>query len=409
MEPSCMKICKVLFSFAVLGTALPLQANAFENAVLKWFDRINISGALEITGLASNVTPTTVGLIPNNLGSSPAASDIATSYANLTAEARIASWLSGVIKLSYQESSPSFIRSAIGGGDIVLLDNGYIVVAEPECSPLYFKVGRQLLDFGGLDDSSKLESTTQLLSLTRVITAKLGFNDWYGLNGQVYVFRGLKKRDEFNTTSVENIGVALGYNYRANEFKFNLGAGYLNNLVSGLYPSSTVANGSLLNSGFYTDKVPGLDLHAKIALGAFDLSAKYINALSSFSVNDVPYTQNGGVTFIGAKPSAWGFNGGYTFNVSCMETRLAIGYQGSREAVALGSASASVANSIAGIYGPFFAIGMPESRFYANYKMNLYTWASLIFELARDGSYGVIHGGTAHDATIGLIDLAVSF
>ena len=375
-----------------------------------WWQRIKLSGNLNEAALFSNHTPTTQGVIPSRIGTSPAATDLVVTFANLSADATLTDWLSTVLAISYAQQSPSFIRSPAGGGNSLFLNQGYFTFANPKVSPWYVIGGRTFVDFGGLDDTSFLESPYQLLTLNRETVLSGGFKDLQGFNASIYTFRGLRRIDLINTTRINTFGATLGYAYSNQSMGFDFGAGYVSDILSGLYPSSTVAGGSTLNGGFYHTSLPAIDLHALVRFAPFDASVKYAGATRRASVLDIPFTTNGGVSFRGAEPAAWGVNVGYTFNVfSHYSSRLGVGYQGSSESVALGTASGSVANAGAGVYGAFFAIGLPQHRYYANYSINLSKWASLGFEYAHDVGYGVNNGGTGRSSDIGVAALSLKF
>ena len=350
-----------------------------------------------------------MGTIPAILGS-PSATDIFVPFAALTADAKPTAWLQGLLTLAYGQQSPSFYPSPPGGGNVVYVDQAYVMLADQKVTPLYAKLGRQFIDFGGLDTSSTIQSTPMLLSLTRETAATVGFTDVMGFSGSVYVFRGISQITDFDTTSVRNYGGSLKYEHTIGCFTWDIGAGFVNNIASALYTSSTFANNSNLgNKNAYVVAVPGLDLHSNIKLAAFDASFKFIDALHAFSVNDVPFTKNGGTTLIGAKPAAWGANLGYTFLTFHCKSRIGIGYQGSRDAIALGTAPGSVARTISGIYGPFYAIGMPKTRAYANYAIDFTRWMNVGLEIDKDWSYDVNNGGTGRNATIVDLQLIAKF
>ncbi len=374
-----------------------------------WAKRITCSGEIDSAAFFSNYTPTTRGVIPTAAGTSPGASNLAITFANLQADAALTDWLSTTLAISYQQSTPSFIRSAAGGGNVLFVNQGYVTIAKPSASPFYFMAGRKFIDFGGLDNTSYLESTYQLLTLNRATEVATGFKDAHGFNGSVYTFTGLTNVNSRNTGNINSYGAALGYGFSDQSYGINVGLGYLNDILSGLYISSTVANASTLNAGNFHTALPAVDLHAKVNLKAFDVSAKYAAAVRRASVLDVPFTVNGGTTFKGAEPAAWGVNLGYTFNIRAHKTRLGAGYQGSHESAALGTASGSVANAVSGVYGTFYAIGMPLTRYYANYSVDLVKWANLGFEYAHDIGYGVSHGGTGRSSDTGVAMISARF
>lgn len=375
-----------------------------------WYNRITISGFFTTAGFFSNKTPTTIGVIPSHVGTSPRATDIAIPFAALIAEAKLTDWMTTLFSIAYAQTSPSFLRSPDGGGNSLILEQAFVRFANPLCSPFYAQVGWQYINFGGLElsQSSFIESTVQLMSNTRETMPTIGFN-WLGLDGSVYIFRGLNQVRDINSTNARTYGAALSYDHEIGIFKYKIAAGYISNMVSAYYIASTVAKGSPLNNGYYTEAVHGLDLHASAYYREFDLSLKYIGALNSFALSDLHYTTNGGRTFTGARPAAWGANIGFSFPVCTHKTRLGIGYQGSSQSVALGKASGSVANPVAGVYGNFFAIGMPKLRYYANYNIGINRWSDLGFEAVYDRGYPVSNGGTGRSAGTGIMVLTARF
>lgn len=369
--------------------------------------RFYFTGSVRVTGFASNHTPTTVGVIPSYAGRSPGATDINLTTAMLTANIELNDWITSVISMAYSQTSPSFIRSPLGGGDTFVVDRAYVKFEKEKCSPLFIKIGRYFVPFGGLDTSNYLSSSTQLLSLNRETLFAVGIDNWYGLHGYLYAFRGLRSVNQ-NDTHVNSFGILINFENNIDNFNYELGASFLNNITSGLYAKSTVARGSPLDADFFTRPIRGIDLHAAVSWDPFDASIKYVGALNTASVADIPITRDGGKTFRGAKLSGWGINLGYQFTVMCHQTRLGIGYQGSREAVSIGRAPASSPNDIAGPYGNFFAIGIPQLRYFANYNFNIVDRADVAFELDYDKGYSSKYGGTGRSTVIGLLVLTVS-
>src|SRR3990167_282408 len=370
------------------------------------YQRIIFGGEVNVVGLASNRTPTTVGVAPASVGS-PHVSDIDVYLATLFANATLSSWAKAFIQASYSQSSPSFLRSLPGGGDVFFLDKGYVTIADSTRTPFYMKVGRQFLDFGGISDWSFLESFTQLLSLTRATTLTAGFMNFHHFEGSLYVYQGLSAvSDSNNSNRIRDYGLNFNYHQIKRAISYQLGIGYLSNLSNSLYVSSTKAlNSNLGNKDDYTHAVGAIDLYGNVNIHAISVGMKYIGALRAFSVNDVPYTRNAGSTFIGAQPAVWGMYVGYALPLFAYDTQIKIGYEGSKESVAVGTASGSTANSISGVYGKFFAIGLPKTRYYINYKVDCHQSLSVGVELAQEGSYYASNGGTNRNSWTGLMML----
>ena len=213
-----------------------------------------------------------------------------------------------------------------------------------------------------------------------------------------------------NSNRIRDYGLNIDYNKNDPLFSYQLGAGYLSNLANTLYVSSSKALSSNLgNKNLYVHAVPALDLHGSFKVKPFDIIVKYIGAFQTFNVNDIPYTRNGGNTIVGAKPAAWGMNLGYSFPLFAYDSRVSVGYQGSKEAVALGTASGSTASSFSGVYGTFFAIGLPKNRYFANYGIDFHRSFRTSAELAYEGSYSASNGGTNTSGWVGILLLTARF
>ncbi len=377
-----------------------------------WLKDITIGGLINVAAFGSNHTPTTIGTIPKRLGS-PSATDLIVPYSNLHATGYIGDWITARLVFAYAQRSPSFVRNPAGGGDVFFAEFAELIFANPKVTHFYGQAGRHYLIFGGLDPSTYNESLTQLLSLSRHTTATIGFKDYYGLSSAFYIFKSLESRRDFfrDTTRVRNYGVALDYTTGVYEDNTGLlfGAGYISNIAGSLFISSTTSHGSDLFKGYFRHPVPAVDLHAKFNYRRFDFFANYIGATRSFNVHDVAFTKNRGRRFIGAKPAAFGINSGVSFKICDYDTRFGLGFQGSKECAAIGTAVGSVASPISGVYGPFFAIGIPEYRYYANYVIHLYPNFDIAFEVLKDYGYKRFNGGTGRNATIGMINLMAKF
>lgn len=372
------------------------------------YHRMTFSGGVNIAGFTSDHTPTTRGVIPSNLGSSPSASDINITFANLAANAKLTNWMSAMLKISYGQQSPSFIRSAAGGGNI-FVDNASVTLANAEHTPFYLTAGRQFVGFGGLDYSSYLESPYQLFTLNRQTLVAVGFKNFDHFDGSIYAFHGLNHNTLTNTTRINTYGFAAAYTQDKKARGFQIGVGYISNFSGALYPSSTTASASTLSSGSYHTAVPAIDVHANAHCHHFDINTKYAGAVKRASVLDMPFTTNNGASLIGAEPAVWGVNGGYAFRAFSRHSRVGAGYQGSSEAAAFGTVVGATANSTSGVYGSTFAIGMPEQRYYTNYMITLAKWASVGLEYAHDVGYRVINGGTGRTSNIGVAMLSAKF
>lgn len=389
------------------NTPVTIKSDIIKTPLLShWYDKITLGGLIQVGSYFSNTTPTTVGTLPKTIGPSPASSDISVPLAMITSKTTVSDCSKVIIDLAYAQKSPSFVRSPAGGGETLFIDKAYIGFENPKSTPWYVQAGRNFVDFGGLDNSSVTNSTVQLLSLIRATQIAVGFKNIHGFNASTYLFRSpmLRDYDYLNSSQSNAFGADLSFSQKNESIEFLLDAGFISHIDGALYTFSTSANQSRFKRDLaYTDAVSGLELNGTLKLGLFDFKANYIAALKEFSVFDIPFTVDGGSTFKGAKPSAYGLNAGLSFHIKHHLTRLSAGYQGSKEAAALGTAAGSIPYNTPGVYGNNFAIGIPKSRIFANYMIKDIQSVNLEFEIDADKGYSFKNGGTGKDSLTGIV------
>lgn len=105
-------------------------------------------------------------------------------------------------------------------------------------------------------------------------------------------------------------------------------------------------------------------------------------ALDSFGAGEMDFSGHG------AKPKAWQTELAYTTEMAEREVTLALGYQRTDEALAL---------------------GLPEHRYLAAIGIGLFDYTTLSLEYRHDQDYGTADGGTDANAHQVTAQLAVEF
>jgi len=218
-------------------------------------------------------------------------------------------------------------------------------------------------------------------------------------------YSGVTIRDAEDGRAIRNFGASLGYNTTVNNVGVNLGLDYLYNMadVTAIrYPLSYT--GYLydipVGDAGYIDAVGGVAVNAGVKFNAFDASAKYVSALKRFNSLDVPYLDNN--TEVGARPSAWALDAGYSFPVLAHNSRASLGYQGTRQAADLNLLQDEHVLSTT-------ALGLPKTRYLADYTVNVSKYTDLGFEVRHDVDYGTANGGTGNSTNTGTVRLSVKF
>lgn len=386
-----------------------------------WMSRITLSGLLNVDGTYGNRPPIGFG--------SGSVSNIAVNNANLLADAAVNDWTNVHINILDQSNLSSAITPPgvmnQTGDDGIAFDEAYVTLGNFAVTPIYFRAGKEYLPFGVYNRYPMVENPTQLLTETQGTAAQLGFVSSMGIYGSAYALRGLPTNNEqpqtftANTTAngipvtasgttsgnprVQNYGFDLGYVYCDPNWSTHLDAGYLRNMVD----VNDVAAG--LTS--YQSQVGALSLSAGFTVQQFDIKGDYVTALQDFSntnLNGDGYSALGG-----EKPQAWGIEAGYSFPVTVSgcnhASRLAVGYQKTKDSQYVGSSMNAVVTPDSVNVNDIDGIGLPKNRWYGLYTIDVSKWTNVGLEVYRDQAYSTSNGGTGQNATVGVVRLGVKF
>lgn len=165
----------------------------------------------------------------------------------------------------------------------------------------------------------------------------------------------------------------------SDNMSFNANLGFINDIGEGGLQDTIAEN---LGSNDVNDHVSGWFASAALNYGSFSLIGEYLAAAESFQANEVPWNGQG------AQPETWQVEAAYHFNLAKYENTIALGYQGSAEAL---------------------AHGLPENRWLLGYSIGIFKNTSLGLEWAHDKDYGVEDGGTGETANTVTAQIAVEF
>ncbi len=407
--------CLYYFSLIIfLFISLNIFADTGKTTKDLWADRVKVGGSVSLAGLAANQAPTTIGI----QGHDGNTSNLILNYSDLNFTAILLEWMTAYTDIAYAQQAPAFIHDQPGNGNVLFLQEAYLKLGTSKTSPYYLKAGLINLPFGGLNYSSNMESFIQLLSLNGPPTLQVGVEQEQGINGSVYVFTKDKLVTDTDSTNVRDYGMAISYIHKSSEVGYRVGAGLISNLLSNFFIGNTTANNSNLHQGRYVHHVPGLNLQALFNYYRFDGGLRFIGALEPASVNDVPFTTDGGSHLIGAKLAGWSAVLGYTFDIFDYTSRLVGGYEGTSQAAAVGTASGAEnfnSKSAVSVYNTnpkvnnYAVIGLPKSRIFAMYKLHVNKFAAVSLEIDDYLSYSTSNGGTGKNALMTMLQIGVQY
>lgn len=313
-----------------------------------WFQEVAIGGLLEVEAASSEDFAGTD------------ASDIALATAEIGMSAQINDITEAEIVLLYEEDDTPLevdvARIGIAASDNVVLDFGQVYVP-----------------FGAYETQMISDPLTLEMGETRETVAMASFGR-NGFSTGGYIFNG-DTNENGDDDSIDNGGLFAGYAFAGNGFDVDASVGYISDLSDSDALQDTI--GATVG-----DSVGAFTAAAIVNAGDFMIIGEYLGAIDTFAVSELAF--NG----TGAEPSAFNLEAGYGFVLRDMDARIAVGYQQTDEAVAL---------------------GLPEQRVLAAFSIAIMDNTALAFEWAADEDYSTTDGGTGNNADTFTTQLAVAF
>lgn len=410
------------------GTGIPTSPD--------WFNMISVSGLINVDGIWSNRTPQFVAVPITPFGPTVFAvnhygpghsTDLQLSNADLFVDAQVNDWTAAHIGLNFQDNQDgdnfdnsvhtnntddSYSRSQIISAPASpILDEGYITFGNFTQSPIYFRVGRQYVNFGDYDRYAVVPTFTQLLTETNETAATLGFVDVSGINASLFGFRGAVNANQFvNTQRTNNYGANIGIANNYSNFGYNFQASYLYNIddVDFIDQSYTFPLVSNAIGPVTLNKVGGMSVDGRFNTGPWDFAADYFWALQSFNPGAIAFVHTNG-NISGASPRALYVGAGYCFYILDHTSRLGLDYQRSWQAVAVGVGPVVLAAPVLPFGFGAGTPGLPKQRYEGNYTVNVSKNTDVGLDLFDDRDYGTNQGGTGKSAFTGVVRVGVKF
>lgn len=267
--------------------------------------------------------------------------DISLGSGELDIAAALNEKVEAYLGLAYDDSPPINSGQRVENSAL-FLNMGFINIGNLDESPFYFTAGQLFVPFGRY--SSAMISSPLPLQMSRTMSRPfiLGYKSQQdtGPFAAVYAFK--------SDTTLGNSGVGgvnLGYVFGHNETHGEIGASFISSITNatgmqytGSVPgttSGTSTGGTFGGFASYTNgneavrSVPALGVHGNINFDRFNLAAEWVGTTESFRAQDLSFNGKG------ARPQAAQFEAGMTFMAFEKPASVALGYQLSRDALAL--------------------------------------------------------------------------
>ncbi len=413
VQPAPEAVCTVSANSMIMTEMSQNVGRSLPNPCMPdWFKRIALSGGANFDlGKFGNRNT-------NYMGENYQRFSINDIYMNLSAD--VNDWTHAFASLSYNtattNANPSAFNTNFGnaeydaaysnnvngtGTNAVQIEQAYATFSNFDSTPFFLEVGKKFQDFSRYEIHPITESLTQVMSETLATALKVGFIN-NGFNGSLYAFDD-PLRKVGNSQNSTNYGASLGYDSLGSDVNWDLGIGYLYNLIGANNVAYNIENNTGTN--VYNSRVGGVALYGDVNSGPFSLSGRYTSAVQRFNVNDL--AENGyadltagsnpgsGVAVTplasasGAKPWAAGVQAGYGFDAWGKNQNVYLGYQASRQAAGL---------------------NMPKSRWLVGYGINAFgNNTNLGVEWDHDMAYSTSDGGTNNNTNLVSIRTSVKF
>ncbi|WP_367608096.1 LbtU family siderophore porin [Legionella sp. W05-934-2] len=262
-----------------------------------------------------------------------ATGDINLGAAELDVAAAVNDKVEAFMSIAFDDSPP-FISGPRVTNSRFFLNMGFVNIGDLDVTPWYFTAGQLFVPFGRYSSAMISSPLTMILARTKARPVILGYKTQHGegLFGALYGFRG----ETTNGTSGV-AGINLGTTFAEGNLHGEIGGGYISSIadsqglqLTSLAPAPFFGGfSSMTNGSEMVNKVPGADIHANVSFDSYTLAAEWVTATSRFRTMDLSFNGRG------AHPSAGQVEAGWTFMTLSKPASLNVGYQWSRQALAL--------------------------------------------------------------------------
>jgi len=321
-----------------------------------WFQGIEFGGVVEVE--AHHTNPYT-GRSTN---------DLVLATVELAISSQVNDWIRTDIVLLHEEDDTD-----------LEVDVGTITIAPPNGDGWFITTGQFYLPFGAFESNMISDPLTLEIGETRESALQAGFENG-PFSGSIYAFNGTNKRKWGNQDRIDNWGANLAVTHEANGVNLSAGAGYINDIGDSDALQDQINTNLTTNN--VRDHVSGWTINAMAEAGSLVFIGEYLAAKDDFESAELPFDGSG------AEPKAWNAEVGYNFALMGQDSTVAVGYQGTREALNL---------------------NLPKRRWLAGFSVDILENTALSFEWAHDKDYSSSDGGTGENANTVTTQLAVEF
>lgn len=352
----------VTLALAVTAPSAVADTEALEQRIAALEQQLADSGAPLGTVAWSGVVEVEAGYAEDFQGVQRSGFELAT--LELGAESAVNEWVTAGAVLLYEEGTPEDIE----------VDAATIAIAPPD-GAWRTTFGRTYVPFGAFE--THLVSDTLALELGETQeTAAVVTLGGGTVSASAYAFNG--DSNDGGDDEIEHYGARLGIEGGGDALAWTAAFDY----ISSIADSDGLSGGAVSNLAALDDYVAGYAVHGTLSAGPVMVIGEYLAAADGFEPGEVAFDGDG------AEPAAWQAEAGYGFDWGGMPATVALGVQGTSEAVAL---------------------GLAETRTQVGLSVEPWEATSVALEYASAEDYATSDGGTGESADSLVIQLAAEF
>jgi cell division protein FtsL len=235
--------------------------------------------------------------------------------------------------LAYDESPPDVGGQRLANSSIDL-NMGFVNIGDLDESPFYFTAGQIYVPFGRFSTAMVSAPLTMVMARTKSRPVIFGYKSQYdsGPFAALYGFRA--DATDGNATAG---GLNVGYVYDDGDTTGEIGGSVISSIddaggmqFTGSVPGTTFGGfSSATNGNEDVKKIPAVGIHGYLNVDRYSLTAEWVGATSRFRTQDLSFNGRG------AQPQAVQLEAGVTFRAFDKPSSFNIGYQWSKDTLAL--------------------------------------------------------------------------
>ena len=268
-----------------------------------------------------------------NLFESTRVGDITLGSGELDLAAVLNDTVEAYMAFAYDASPPDVGGQRIDNS-VIELNMGFVNIGNLDKSPFYFTGGQIFVPFGRFSTSMVSAPLTMIMARTKARPFILGYKSSQD-SGPFAAIYGYRTDTVLNSRAAG--GANLGYIFDTDNTSTEIGVSYINAIddaggmqFTGSVPNTTFGGfGSFTNGSELVSKIPAVDAHLTMSFDRINLTAEWLTVTKRFGINELSYNGRG------AMPQSGQLEAGVTFFAFNKPSTFSLGYQWTKEALAL--------------------------------------------------------------------------